>query len=114
MYMLLFVRIDAVDDECVEMYRNIGFEEEYGRKQVSEHETLVFMTNGITNLHIHINPLNLDTGIRYLCFRTEKLEGQCEADDLGKFRFMTDGKGQKIKVRELPPQMVSGDFLFDC
>ena len=113
MYMLHFVRIDAVDDECVEMYRNLDFEEKCDRKQVSEYETLVFMTNGIINLHIHINPLYLDTGIRYLCFRTEKLEGECEEDNLGKFKFMTDGKSQKIKVREVPPQVLSGDYLFD-
>lgn len=112
MFLLNHIAIIVSSEEGVEFYKNLGFEEKSREARPSNHDELIYLSNGLLMLEIYkdsthskrvTNPESY--GLRHLCFQTENIGEDYKVDAKGKFKFIYDPDGQPIEIREVKSQM---------
>lgn len=109
----LYVSFDTADERNIEYWNQLGFVEEQPRVNISDNEQVVYLSNGSSDIHLHLHKHCDNPGVRYLCLRTDVLQGECKADEFGKYQDKVDFDGHKVRIREVPPIIPKGDWSFD-
>lgn len=110
MYMLNYISIIVSSEEGVDFYKSLGFEEISRDIRPEQHDEVIKLSDGITTLKIYKDPTHPKRitnpeayGLRSLCFRVEKIEGECKEDKFGRFKYIYDPDGLPIEIREVKP-----------
>ena len=99
-------------EEGVEFYKNLGFEELSREIRPTNHDEMIYLSNGLLTLEIYkdsTHPKRVTNpeayGLRHLCFQTENIGDDYKVDEKGKFKFIYDPDGQPIEIREIKSKM---------
>lgn len=108
---LVQISIIVSNEEGVNFYKSLGFEEISREIRKEAHDELICLSNGDLTLRLYKdsthptrnrNPESL--GLRYLCFEVDNLNlfgnVDIKEDNEGKFIFLVDPDGQPIQIRE--------------
>lgn len=106
-----YVSLDTADENNIEYWHQLGFIENKPRV-VNDDEQIIFLSNGISDIHLHLHKACAKTGVRYLCLRVNMLEGECEMDELGRYQDKVDYEGFMVRIREVPPKAPEGKLIF--
>ena len=117
MYLLNHIAIIVSSEAGVGFYKNLGFEEKSREARPSNHDELIYLSNGLLTLEIYkdsTHPKRVTNpeayGLRHICFQVEKLEGECKEDKKGRFTFIYDPDGLPIEIREVKPGAPEGNY----
>ena len=107
--------INVSTEKSVDFYKTLGFEEQ--SRCNKENEVVVILKGCLTVLELHIvsnlNKLSNGTyGLKNICFKAEKLEGDFQEDEKGKFKVLSDPDGLQIVIREIKPNAPEGNWYF--
>lgn len=112
MLWLNHIAIIVSSEERVEFYKQLGFEEQSREIRPSNHDELIYLSNGLLTLEIYkdsTHPKRVTNpeayGLRHLCFQTENIGDDYKVDEKGKFKFICGPDGQPIEIREVKSQM---------
>ena len=105
------ISIIVSNEECVDFYKGLGFNEVSREERIDAHDELIYLSNGSILLRLYKdsthpkrdrNPESL--GLRYLVFETSNIEmitkSNIKNDKNGRFLFLIDPDGQLIQIRE--------------
>lgn len=112
MLLLNHIAIIVSSEEGVEFYKNLGFEELSREIRPTNHDELIYLSNGFLTLEIYkdsTHPKRVTNpeayGLRHLCFQTENIGDDYKVDEKGKSKFIYDPDGQPIEIREIKSKM---------
>lgn len=108
MYLLNHIAIIVSSEAGVEFYKKLGFDEQSRKVRPSNHDELIYLSNGLLTLEIYkdsTHPKRVTNpeayGLRHICFQTENIGEDYKVDAKGKFKFIYDPDGQPIEIREI-------------
>lgn len=112
MLLLNHIAIIVSSEEGVEFYKNLGFEEQSREIRPTNHDELIYLSNGLLTLEVYkdsTHPPRVTNpevyGLRHICFQTANIGEGYKVDAKGKFKFIYDPDGQPIEIREVKSQM---------
>ena len=110
MYMLNYISIIVSSEEGVDFYKFLGFKEISRDIRPEQHDEVIKLSDGLTTLKIYKDPTHPKRvtnpeayGLRSLCFKVEKIDGECKEDKFGRFKYIYDPDGLPIEIREVKP-----------
>lgn len=105
------VSIIVSNENGVDFYKSLGFEEISREIRKKDHDELIYLSNEDTVLRLYKDATHPtrnrkpeSLGLRYLTFETDDLSQfknvEIKEDHYGKFIFLNDPDGQPIQIRE--------------
>lgn len=105
---LMYISLIVSSEEGVDFYKNLGFVEKNRVKRLQCHDEVINLENEFVKLEIYKDATHPKKenkpepcGLRYLCFEVERIDGECQEDAQGKYKYIFDPDNQAVKIREV-------------